>query len=203
MSPPREIDKLMPRLRTRFEGGLLADMQAPDQETLIAILFRKADSAGLHLPADLAEVIANVVQGNIRELEGILTRLQAQHSLYRQPISVEFAQRTMPELFASSKPDVTVPQIIQAVARLHNIRSADITGTKRTRTLTRPRQIAMFLARAHTDLSFPELGREFGGRDHSTIQHGYRKVERELVDDADLAYKVRLIEAELKLRSDV
>jgi chromosomal replication initiator protein len=193
----------MPRLRTRFEGGLLADMQAPDRETLIAILFRKADVIGLTLPVDLADIIASVVRGNIREVEGILTRLQAQHAFYRQPITVEFAQRTMPELFASNKPDVTVPQIIQAVAKLHNIRSADITGTKRTRTLTRPRQIAMFLARSHTSLSFPELGREFGGRDHSTIQHGFRKVEREVADDADLSYKIRLIEAELKLRSEV
>jgi chromosomal replication initiator protein len=200
---PRDIDKLMPRLRTRFEGGLLADMQAPDRETLIAILYRKADVIGLTLPVDLADIIASVVRGNIREVEGILTRLQAQHAFHRKPITVEFAQRTMPELFASNKPDVTVPQIIQAVAKLHNIRSADITGTKRTRTLTRPRQIAMFLARTHTSLSFPELGREFGGRDHSTIQHGFRKVERELADDADLSYKIRLIEAELKLRSEV
>jgi chromosomal replication initiator protein len=158
---------------------------------------------GLTLPVDLADIIASVVRGNIREVEGILTRLQAQHAFHRKPITVEFAQRTMPELFASNKPDVTVPQIIQAVAKLHNIRSADITGTKRTRTLTRPRQIAMFLARTHTSLSFPELGREFGGRDHSTIQHGFRKVERELADDADLSYKIRLIEAELKLRSEV
>lgn len=200
--PPREIDKLMPRLRTRFEGGLLADMQAPDRETLLAILYRKADAANLHLPSELAEVIANVVQGNIRELEGILTRLQAQQSFHRKPVSLAFAREVMPELFAAARPDITVPQIIQAVARLHNIRSADITGTKRTRTLTRPRQIAMYLARTHTELSFPELGREFGGRDHSTIQHGCRKIQKELKDDSDLSYKVQLIEKELKLRSE-
>jgi chromosomal replication initiator protein len=197
---PRDIDKLMPRLRTRFEGGLLADMQPPDAETLVAILFRKADDRGLKLPTDLADVIASSVDGNVRELEGILTRLAAQHDFYRQPLTVDFAQRTLPELFAPARPDISVPQIIQAVARLHNIRSADITGNKRTRTLTGPRQIAMYLARVHTTLSFPDLGREFGGRDHSTIQHGYRKIEKDLIDNADLAYKIRLIETELKLR---
>jgi chromosomal replication initiator protein len=95
---------------------------------------------------------------------------------------------------------VTVSAIIEAVARFHNLRSADITGHKRTRALTRPRHIAMYLARTHTNLSFPELGREFGGRDHSTIQHGFRKVKRELKENPDLAYKVQLIQQSLNLR---
>jgi chromosomal replication initiator protein len=198
---PKDIEKLEPRLRTRFEGGLLADMQAPDKETLLAILWQKADALRLTVPADLGDAIANQVAGNIRELEGLLNRLAALHSFYNEPVTLEFARKKLPNLFAPAPTQVTVSAIIEAVARFHNLRSADLTGDRRTRTLTRPRHIAMFLARKHTNLSFPELGREFGGRDHSTIQHGFRKVEHELGDNADLAYKVRLIEQSLTVRS--
>lgn len=197
---PKDIDKLEPRLRTRFEGGLLADMQAPDKETLLAILRQKADIQRMHLPADLADAIANLVAGNIRELEGLLNRLSALHSFYDEPITLDWARKRLPGVFDPAPASVTVAGIIEAVAKFHNLRSADITGTKRTRTLTRPRHIAMYLARAHTNLSFPELGREFGDRDHSTIQHGFRKVREELEVDPDLAYKVRLIEHGLQVR---
>jgi len=198
---PRDIDKLEPRLRTRFEGGLLADMQAPQKETLLAILRQKAEERRMHVPADLAEAIADAVAGNIRELEGLLNRLSALQSFYGEPITLTFARKQLPGVFDPPPATVTVPGIIEAVARFHNLRSADITGNKRTRTLTNPRHIAMYLARTHTTLSFPELGREFGGRDHSTIQHGYRKVKKQLDDDPDLAYKVRLIEQGLQVRS--
>ncbi len=191
---PREIDKLEARLRTRFEGGLLADLQPPDRETLMAILQQKADFEGLHIPSDLAEAIASSVNGNVRELEGVLKRLSALHSFYGGPITLQFARDRMPNIFTAAPVNVTVPSIIEAVARYHSLRSADIVGKKRTRTLTVPRHIAMYLARKHTRLSFPELGREFGGRDHSTIQHGFRKVRDELNENADLAYKIRLIE---------
>ena len=197
---PKDIEKLEPRLRTRFEGGLLADMQAPDVETLLAILYQKADQMRFSIPADLADAIAQQVSGNIRELEGILRRLSALHAFHDEPLTLAFARAKLPDLFAQEPTDLTVAKIIEAVARFHNLRSADITGTKRTRKLTRPRHIAMYLARKHTGLSFPELGREFGGRDHSTIQHGFRKVQRELSDDADLSYQVRLIGQGLGIR---
>ncbi|MEZ4321315.1 MAG: chromosomal replication initiator protein DnaA [Myxococcota bacterium] len=197
---PKDIEKLEPRLRTRFEGGLLADMQAPDRETLIAILRQKAEALRLDIPADLADSIATSVAGNVRELEGVLNRLSALKSFYSEPLTLDFARRQLPKVFDPAPPSVTVSAIIDAVARFHNLRSADITGNKRTRTLTRPRHIAMFLARVHTNLSFPELGREFGGRDHSTIQHGFRKVEKERHRDADLTYKIRLIEQSLQIR---
>jgi chromosomal replication initiator protein len=197
---PKDIDKLEPRLRTRFEGGLLADMQAPDKETLLAILRQKADSSRLAIPPDLSDAIANLVAGNIRELEGLLNRLSALHAFYEEPITIEWARKRLPGVFDPAPATVTVAGIIEAVAKFHNLRSADITGNKRTRTLTRPRHIAMFIARVHTTLSFPELGREFGDRDHSTIQHGYRKVKEELEADPDLAYKVRLIEQGLHVR---
>jgi chromosomal replication initiator protein len=198
---PKNIQKLEPRLRTRFEGGLLADMQAPDKETLLAILWQKADDSMLTIPKDVADAIANRVAGNIRELEGILKRLAALHTFYREPVSMEFARKQMPSVFTAAAPTVTTSFIIESVAKFHSIRSADIIGKKRTRTLTDPRHIAMYLARKHTGLSFPELGREFGNRDHSTVQHGCRKVERGLKDNADLAYKIRLIEQGLNVRS--
>jgi chromosomal replication initiator protein len=199
---PRKIRGLEPRLRTRFEGGLLADMQAPDRETLLAILLQKTELRGLQLPSDLADAIAAKVQGNIRELEGILNRLGAKHAFYREALSLDFARQHMPDVFDPAPPQLTVSGIIEAVARAHNLRSADITGSRRTRSLTGPRHIAMYLARKHTTLSFPELGREFGGRDHSTVQHGYRKVKRAIEDqhDPDLSTKVRLLEHTLNIR---
>lgn len=200
---PKDIAGLEPRLRTRFEGGLLADMQAPDPETLEAILRKKADNLHLGIPSDLAEAIVARVAGNVRELEGVLNRLNALQNLYDKPLTLTFARDQLPKLFDPVPATLTVSAIIEAVARFHNVRSADLTGNKRTRTLTRPRHIAMYLARTHTQLSFPELGREFGGRDHSTIQHGFRKVKKELPKDLDLAHKVRLIEQALQVRNAV
>ena len=195
---PREIDKLEPRLRTRFEGGLLADMQAPDRETLLAILRQKADQHRVEIPTDVADHISRSVKGNIRSLEGILNRLSALQGFYHEPITLAFARRHLPAVFEPHPiTAVTTSVIIEAVARFHNLRSADITGQKKNRTLTRPRHIAMYLGRRYSNLSFPELGREFGDRDHSTIQHGFRKVEKELEGDADLQYKVKLIEQAL------
>jgi chromosomal replication initiator protein len=198
---PKDIGKLERRLQTRFEMGLLADMQAPDRETLLAILHQKADGLRMKIPTDLADAIANLVAGNIRELEGIVNRLGALHALLSEPLTLEWARAKLPGVFDPPVPTVTVAAIIEAVAKFHNLRSADITGTKKTRTLSRARHIAMYLARVHTNLSFPELGREFGGRDHSTIQHGYRKLKDEEVEsDADLAYRIKLIEQGLHLR---
>ncbi len=195
---PDQIDKLEPRLRTRFEGGLLADLSAPDKETLIAILRQKADQLRIDVPGDLADQIANTVKGNIRSLEGVLKKLAAIRGLYNEPITLANARRHLPHVFeAPPPPRLSVSAIVEAVARLHGLRSADILGPKKTRTLTRPRQIAMYLARRHTPHSFPELGREFGDRDHSTIQHGFRKVESEINTDQDLSYKVKLIEQAL------
>ena len=147
--------------------------------------------------------IATKVRGNIRELEGILNRLSAKHAFYRQPLTLDFARKHMSDVFDPAPRRLTVARIIEAVAHTHSIRSADITGSRRTRSLTGPRHIAMYLARKHTSLSFPELGREFGGRDHSTVQHGFRKVKRAYEDqhDPDMSTKIRLIEQTLNIRS--
>jgi chromosomal replication initiator protein len=176
-------------------------MQPPDRETMIAILQQKAENAGVTLPVDVVEAISATVDGNIRELEGVVNRLAALHGFHHQPLTLEFCRRHLPRLFAPEPTNVTVASVIEVVARLNNLRSADITGKKRTRALTEPRHLAMYLARKHTRLSFPELGREFGGRDHSTIQHGYHKVEQDLASDPDLVHQVRLVEQSLGLRS--
>ena len=191
--PPEEIDKLEPRLRTRFQGGLLADMQAPDKETLLAILYQKSEAQGLPVSGLVADVIASSVAGNIRELEGVINKLSALHVFYAEPLTVPFVRKHLPALFQPAQSLVSVAGIIEQVARFHSLRSSDILGNRRTRTLAVPRQIAMFLARKHTNLSFPELGREFD-RDQSTIQYGAKKVEAEIRDNPDLAYKIRLIE---------
>jgi chromosomal replication initiator protein len=197
---PESIAQLEPRLRTRFQGGLLADVGPPDRETLMAILATKAEQHRLAIPKDLGAAIATHVGNNIRELEGLLVRLAALQSFFNEPLTLEFARKRMPNVFHVAPAQVTVPSIINAVARYHNVRSSDIIGERRTRTFTRPRQLAMFLARKHTELSFPDLGREFGNRDHSTIQHGVRKIEQELQSNADLAYQIQLIEQNLSLR---
>jgi chromosomal replication initiator protein len=199
--PPDRIEHLEDRLRTRFSGGVLVDMQAPDFETMRAILLQKADSKRLRLPPDVAEALCRNVKGNVRELEGHVNRLHALYSVYREPITMEVIRQKLPGMLAAPQTQVTPAMIIEAVAKAHNIKASDLLGQKRTRNLTLPRHIAMYLARKHTNLSFPELGREFGDRDHSTIQHGVKKMEKDIQDDPNVAYKVRVIEQTLQLRA--
>ena len=194
---PREIDKLAPRLRTRFEGGLLADIQPPDVETMVAILQSKAEPLGLDVPDDLALWISSRVRGNIRELEGVLNRMAALHRFTGQPLSVEFARQQLGTLLAEQPQAITPDKVQKAVARFFNIRVADLTGPRKLKSIVRPRQIAMYLCRHHTELSFPDLGRAFGGRDHSTVQHACKKIQGELGRDPDLKNHVEMLERNL------
>ncbi len=197
---PQEIEKFEPRLRTRFQGGQIVDMQAPDRETATAILLERARAMGRIIPDDLAATMAHAVTGNVRELLGLLNRLVLHCDTTGEQPSLSFAREVMPEVFAPPAPRVDASDVIAAVARVHNLRTVDIIGKSRTRQLTEPRHIAMFLARKHTTLSFPQLGEEFGGRDHSTIQHGVRKIQ-ERIDggDPELAYQMQIIERQLGL----
>jgi chromosomal replication initiator protein len=196
--PPKNIVGLEPRLRTRFEGGLLADMHAPDRETLLAILRQNTEGRGLEVAPDVADIIVTNARGNVRELSGVIKRILAMKELYDEPLTVEFIRRYMPGLVQPAAGHTfTVAEIIEAVAQAHNLRVADLISKRRTRTLTDPRHIAMCIARRLTGLSFPELGREFGGRDHSTIQHGVHKVEELSAKDPDLRLKVQRIERAL------
>jgi len=194
---PREIKLLEDRLRTRCEGGLLADLQAPDLETMLAILSSKAEVLNLSIPSDVSQYIAGGVSGNIRELEGVLNRLAAVASFYRESITLDIAQKYLKSMLGADKQVLTPDQIIQAVARFHNVKASDIRSASRLKRLVRPRQVAIYLIREHTDYSFPDIGRAIGGRDHSTIQYAYRKVQSELGKDPDLTALINMIERNL------
>ena len=194
---PREIDKLEPRLRTRFEGGLLADIQAPDVETMIAILHKKTEAQNMVVPDDLALWIASRVRGNIRELEGALNRLAALNRFFNEPLTVDFARKHLGQLLAEEPQALTPDKIINVVARFFNIKVSDIKGRRKLKGVVRPRQIAMFLARKNTDLSFPDLGRAFGGRDHSTVQHACKKIGADQARDPDLQAHLEALERHL------
>ncbi len=196
---PRELQKLEPRLRTRFEGGLLADIQPPDHETMMAILRRKSDESGLVVPEDLAEWIASRVRGNIRELEGVLHQLSAKASFYAEPLSLDFARQHLGNLLAEPVEQITPERIMEAVSRFFNIKVSDLKGRRRVKSVARPRQLAMYLAREHTPLSFPDLGLAFGGRDHTTVLHAHRKVSEEVQHNPDTRHVLRTLEQNLGL----
>ena len=190
---PREIDKLEPRLRTRFEGGLLADIQPPDLETMLAILRQKCDECAIALPPDLETWIASRVRGNIRELEGALNRLAALSSFFSAPLDVDFAQQHLGNLYAEEMESITPEKVMQAVARLYAIRVVDLKGTRKVKGIAFPRQIAMYLARKHTNLSFPDLGRSFN-RDNSTVQYACKKIRKQIDKDPDLRHTLNTLE---------
>jgi chromosomal replication initiator protein len=191
--PPRSIGKLEPRLRTRFEQGLLADVQPPDVETMMAILATKAASMRLDVPTDVQYTIAQRVRNSVRELEGVLNRLSALHSFYGQPISLRFIQERMGDLIPPPAPPPSADQIISRVAEHYHVRPADIRGNRRPANIAHPRQVAMYLTRRITNLSFPEIGREFN-RDNSTVQHGCKKIETDMQTDPNLRAELDLLE---------
>ena len=179
--PPKEIPTLEDRLRSRFEWGLIADIQAPDFETRIAILKKKADMENLNVPNEVMAYIANKIQSNIRELEGALIRIVAFASLANVEINVDLASEALKDIISNkNSKQITVNLIQDIVANYYNLRIEDFKSKRRTRNVVYPRQIAMFLTRKLTDLSLPKIGEEFGGRDHSTVIHAYEKINTEL-----------------------
>ncbi len=193
---PREIDKLEPRLRTRFEGGLLADIQPPDLETMLAILRKKADDLRLVIPGDLAEFVASRVRGNIRELEGVLNRLAALSNFFQTPLTLEFARQHLGNLYADESQNITAERVMESVARLYAIKVTDLKGSRKVKAIAYPRQIAMYVARQHTPLSFPDLGRAFC-RDNSTVQYACKQIRERAVNDPDLRHTIETIERSL------
>lgn len=191
---PREIEGLEERLRTRFSSGLEADLQPPDTETMLAILHQKAQDLGLVVPNDAALYIANGVRSNIRELEGALKRLAAITTLYHEPVTYQTVRTRLPHLGVAEHPVITPEQILRAVARMHNVKVSDLTGPSHEKRLVRPRHVAVYLIREHTDLSFPDIGRVMGDRDSSTIQYAYRKITGLRQKDPDVASLVEVLE---------
>ena len=196
---PREMDGIEERLRTRFEWGLVADIQPPELETRIAILQKKAEQESIQLPDDVAFFIAKGVQGNVRELEGVLTRLQAFSSFYGRPITLDFAQSALRDFTETAESRLTMERIQEAVAKFFNIQVKDLKSPRRTKFIARPRQIAMYLCRRATDHSFPEIGAAFGKRHHTTVMHACDKIVAEIEKDSDLRNKVTSIERNLRI----
>ncbi len=185
--PPKQIVTLEERLRSRFEWGLIADLTAPDLETRIAILRAKAEDAAVPISSDVVEFIARKVVSNIRELEGALNRVVAYASMGAMPISIELAQAVLSNvLYNPKKRQVTPEKIARAVADYYGVDLDALRGQKRDKAIVTPRQIAMFLMRAETDVSLLRIGAELGGRDHSTVLHACDKINREVVANDDM-----------------
>jgi len=177
---PKDIPTLEERLVSRFEWGLVTDIQTPDLETRIAILKKKAERETIPVPNDVAFFIAEKIKSNIRELEGALIRVVAYAKLIGGEISVQLVKEVLKDMVLEDEVNVTVELIQKRVVEYFNIRLSDIKGKKRNRTIVYPRQVAMYLARDLTDYSLPEIGGFFGGRDHTTVLHACDKLSREL-----------------------
>lgn len=195
---PQEMIHLQERLRSRFMAGLVADIQTPDLETRVAILCRKAEERGLHLPSNVAMLIASHLQTNVRELEGCLTRLGAYASLNAQSINDDLAEQVLEQLLTEREQVLTAPQIQQAVADFFGLKIHDLKSKRRHRAITLPRQIAMYLCRELTDATLPEIGRYFGGRDHTTVIHACSKMTTLTTSDEHVSRILRQLRQSLE-----
>ena len=181
---PKEVSGLEERLKSRFGWGLTAAIEPAELETRVAILMSKAEQAGIDLPSDVAFFIAKRIQSNIRELEGALRRVAASARFTGQPISLDVAKEALRDLLALQDKLVTISNIQKVVVEYYKIRIAELLSAKRTRTIARPRQVAMALAKELTTHSLPEIGDAFGGRDHTTVLHACRKIAELRESDA-------------------
>ena len=184
--PPKELAEIEDRLRSRFEWGLIADIQPPDLETKVAILQKKADSEKVTLPTDVALYIASNIRSNVRELEGALIRLVAHSSLIGAEITLPYAQQVLKNFIDSQARRVTIESIQKAVAEQFGLRLTEIKAKNNARAVVYPRQIAMYLAKHLTEASLPEIGRQFGGKHHTTVLHSVEKIEKQRQTDKDL-----------------
>ena len=183
--PPHEIPALEERLRSRFEWGLIADIQSPDLETKVAILKKKSETEAVPLPDNVAMYIAGKIKSNIRELEGSLIRLIAYASLTGQEMSLSLAQEVLKNILDHEEKAVTIEVIQKFVAEYYNLKLVDLKSRNNSKSVAMPRQIAMYLCKSLTHASLPEIGRSFGGKHHSTVIHSIRKVEELRKKDPD------------------
>ena len=196
--PPKEIPTLEDRLRSRFEWGLIADIQSPDFETRLAILHSKLGDHSALVPEDVLSFIAHKVQRNIRELEGALTRVQAFAAVHQRPVDAEEAARLLADIIpAGTRKPINVERIQALVADYYNVTLDDMKGKRRDKHIVFPRQVAMFLVREETPSSLPAIGKAFGGRDHTTALHSIEKIANELKEDERLRYEVQAIRERL------
>ena len=185
-SSPRNIPALEERLRSRFEWGLIADIQPPDLETKVAILRRKADQEGIALADDVALFIARQVKSNIRELEGMLNRVVAFSSLTGKPLSLDLVKETLKDILPADYQRVLAPEIIKFVARHYGLKVSEIKSRNNAKQIAFPRQVAMYLCKQLTDLSFPDIGKHFNNKHHSTVMYSVDKIEKLRAEDPDL-----------------
>lgn len=197
--PPKDIPTIEERLRSRFEWGLIVDIQKPDYETRVAILRRKADEEGIDVPYDVIDYIAERVESNIRELEGTLTRLNAQCQLMGMPLTLDCVRDSLSQLVKSNEGRRITPElIISVIADQYGVTSEDIISKKRSRDIALPRQIAMYLCRNMTQLSTTNIGRSFGGRDHTTVMHGCDKINQEMNDNFSFRKRIEELTSLIK-----
>jgi chromosomal replication initiator protein len=184
--PPKELAEIEDRLRSRFEWGLIADIQPPDLETKVAILQKKVEQHKVTLPTDVALYIASNIRSNVRELEGALVRLVAMASLQGREITLPFAQDALKNSIDAQQRKVTIDSIQKSVAEQFGLRLHEIKAKNNSRAIVYPRQIAMYLSKRLTDSSLPEIGRQFGGKHHTTVLHSIDKIEECRKTDKDL-----------------
>ena len=196
---PHEIPEIEERLRSRFQWGLIADIQPPEIETRVAILRKKADNEGIALPDDCAFFLAKSIPSNVRELEGALIRLAAHASLTNTLITLDYARQVLNDILEARGQIMSIESIQKTVANYYQVRVADLKSPRRTKVLVRPRQVAMYLCRKHAQASFPELGSRFGDKDHTTIMSACRKIDSQLKEDPSLRKQVLELERQLDI----
>jgi len=190
--PPREIAMLEERLRSRFEMGLITDIQPPDLETRIAILKRKIETERLDIPYEVLLFIADRVSSNIRELEGALIRVIAYGSLTRQPVTIEISNKVLKDIFPEKKiKPIPISSIQKEVCKYFSVSRSELISSKRSQNIVYPRQIAMYLARELTDVSLPRIGNEFGGRDHTTVMHATAKIQKLITAEREVYNQIQ------------
>ncbi|MCS6778567.1 MAG: chromosomal replication initiator protein DnaA [Geminicoccaceae bacterium] len=195
---PSDLDGLEERIRSRLSWGLVADIHPTTYELRLGILQTKAEAAGVDVPLRVLEFLANRITSNVRELEGALNRIVHQASLTNRPVSIEMAQEILKDVLRANDRRVTIEEIQKAVVEHFGLRLADMTSARRQRSVARPRQVAMYLAKLLTPRSLPEIGRRFGGRDHTTVMHAVRQIERLVAEDRQLAEDVEALRRRLQ-----
>jgi chromosomal replication initiator protein len=185
-TPPKDMISLEDRLRSRFEWGLIADIQPPDTETKVAILKQKVRGENIVLPNDVAFFLASNVKSNIRELEGLLTRLVAYSSLNKCDITLDLAKDVLKDILKTREKELNIGTIQKEVCNHFNVKLSDLKSVRKQKSIVIPRQICMYLTRHLTKMSFPEIGAHFGGKDHSTIIYAVNKIEKALQHDKEL-----------------
>lgn len=190
---PKDLINIEQRLRSRFESGLVADIEIPDLETKVAIIYKKAEAHNKLIPQDVAVFIANNIKTNIRELEGFLLRIIAFASFTHRKINLELAQGVLKEFTHDKNKNFTIPTIMKTVASYFDIKISDMKSKKRSRGISIPRQIAMYLCREHTKSSLPDIGRQFGGKDHTTVIFSHKKLSKIINENGDLEKSVKEI----------